>query len=219
MEPNELNEKPKFNWKRLLITVGIVIVTAGAIGGSVYYVMNQQAQKDKESAEKTAQDLQKQIDDLKKTETATSTTTTPTTTTTTDPTASWQTYTNTDHKFTLKVPTGWTAKTLTGGVRLSSGNQYFDVISFVNSGSYTPTTWLNEEIKNGNIASGSIANKTTKTFGTYPTITFQYNAMAGTSYWYVLGNSSQMVEVYTSNDPQASTKTTAEQVIPTLTLN
>jgi len=68
MEPNELNDKPKFNWKRLLITVGIVIVTAGAIGGSVYYVMNQQAQKDKESAEKTAQDLQGQMEELKKTD-------------------------------------------------------------------------------------------------------------------------------------------------------
>lgn len=77
MEPIELNEKTKLNWKRLLITIGIVIITASAIGGSVYYVMNQQAQKDKESAEKTAQDLQKQIDDLKKTET-TGTTTTPT---------------------------------------------------------------------------------------------------------------------------------------------
>jgi hypothetical protein len=85
MEPTELNEKTKFNWQRSLITVGIVIVTAGIIGGTTWYVMNQQATKDKETANKTAQDLQKQIDDLKKTQTTTSTTTTTTTPATTTP--------------------------------------------------------------------------------------------------------------------------------------
>ncbi len=107
MEPNELNDEPKLNWKRLLITVGIVIFTAGAIGGSVYYVMNQQAQKDKESAEKTAQDLQKQIDDLKKTETTTATPTTTTTQTTTDETANWKTYSNSSAKISFKYPSIW----------------------------------------------------------------------------------------------------------------
>jgi type II secretory pathway pseudopilin PulG len=108
MEPTELNEKPKFNWQRLLITVGIVIVTAGAIGGSVYYVMNQQAQKDKESAEKTAQDLQKQVADLQKTQTKTVTTTTPATTTT-DPTTSWKTFTDSSGTVSFKYPENWYA--------------------------------------------------------------------------------------------------------------
>lgn len=35
-------EQEKFNWKRLLITLGIVLITAIAVGGSVYYVMNEQ---------------------------------------------------------------------------------------------------------------------------------------------------------------------------------
>ena len=107
MEPNELNDKPKINWKRLLITVGIVIVTAGAIGGSVYYVMNQQAQKDKESAEKTVQDLQTQIDDLKKTDTTTIPTTNTGTTATTDETANWKTYSNASAKMSFKYPSSW----------------------------------------------------------------------------------------------------------------
>lgn len=61
MEPQE---KPKFHWKRLLITVGIVIVTAGVIGGSIWYVMDKQAKKDEIAAEKRIQDLRQQIDDL-----------------------------------------------------------------------------------------------------------------------------------------------------------
>lgn len=131
MEP----EVKKFDWQRLLITVGIVIITAGAIGGSVYYVMNLQATKDKETANKTAQDLQKQIDELKKVQT--STITTIPTTTTIDPIASWKTYSNTKYGFSLKYPADWTISdtnaTITNGVpapnpdviiKDSSGNDF-----------------------------------------------------------------------------------------------
>lgn len=41
-EVDSLNasQKPKVNWKRLSITVVIVLVTAGVIGGTVWYFMN-----------------------------------------------------------------------------------------------------------------------------------------------------------------------------------
>jgi hypothetical protein len=112
MEPSELNEKPKFNWQRLLITVGIVIVTAGAIGGTTWYVMNQQAKNDKANTDKQVSDLQKQVADLQKTQTSTTTTTPSTTTTATDPTAGWKTYTNTKYGYTLKYPSDWSITTL-----------------------------------------------------------------------------------------------------------
>jgi len=108
MNPNELNEKPKFNAKPLLITIGIFIISVGAVGGLVYYAMNQQLQKDRESAQKTIQDLQKQIAEMKKASTTTSASTTmPSATNTTDATASWKTYTNTTYGFSFKYPADW----------------------------------------------------------------------------------------------------------------
>jgi archaellum component FlaF (FlaF/FlaG flagellin family) len=67
MEP----EVKKFDWKRLLITLGIILATALIIGGLIYYAMDQQAKKDKETANNQAQDLQKQIDELKSATTST----------------------------------------------------------------------------------------------------------------------------------------------------
>jgi len=74
MEP----EKPKFSWKRLLVTVGIVILATGSVGGGVWYVMDQSAKQIKADNEKSEAALQKQIDELKKSQdkvTETSTTT------------------------------------------------------------------------------------------------------------------------------------------------
>ncbi|MCL5093539.1 MAG: hypothetical protein M1355_00140 [Patescibacteria group bacterium] len=98
-------ESEKLNSKRLFITLGIVIITAGAIGGSVYYVMDQQAKKDKETANKQTQDLLKQVEELKKAQTNTTTTTT-----TADPTANWKTYTNASLDFSFKYPDSYTIK-------------------------------------------------------------------------------------------------------------
>lgn len=94
-----------FNTKRFLITLGFVLITALAVGGATYYVMNEQAQKDRESFEKTIQDLQKQIDDLKKTETVTNTN--ATTSTETTPASDWHTYLNADYNFQLTFPESW----------------------------------------------------------------------------------------------------------------
>jgi type II secretory pathway pseudopilin PulG len=83
MEPEATSEKPRFNWKRLLVTVGIVLLAASLIGGTVWYFMDKQAREDRAAAEETAQELQKQIDDLDKKITVTSTTSTPNSTKTT----------------------------------------------------------------------------------------------------------------------------------------
>lgn len=102
METTELSEKSKFNWQRMLITIGIVVVTAVVFAGGVWYVMDRQAKKDREGARKTAQDLQQQIDDLKKTQASTDTTAT-------DPTVNWKTYNNTMPSFSFKYPTNQVA--------------------------------------------------------------------------------------------------------------
>lgn len=70
----ELQEKSKFSWVRLLITVGIVIITAGIVGGSIWYYMDQNAKKVKESNDSEILSLQKQVNDLNETQTTTSTT-------------------------------------------------------------------------------------------------------------------------------------------------
>jgi hypothetical protein len=79
MEPNE---KPKFNWQRLLITIGIVLVTAGVVGGTTWYLLDKSAKDIKTANDKSISELQKQIDELKasKNSSTTSTETTPSTT-------------------------------------------------------------------------------------------------------------------------------------------
>ena len=59
-------QKGNLNWKRLLITLGIVIVTTVVIGGVTWYLMDQQAKNEKTANDKQVLELQKQIDDLQK---------------------------------------------------------------------------------------------------------------------------------------------------------
>lgn len=84
MEP----ENKKINLTRLLITLGIVLFTALAIGGSTYYVMSSNAKKEKEAQDKQTAEMQKQIDDLQKAQAKkpeiTATTTTPETSSSTN---------------------------------------------------------------------------------------------------------------------------------------
>lgn len=80
-----MEEKQKFNWKRSLITIVIVLVTAGVVGGVTWYLMDRNANdikaandKSMEALQKTITDLKSQITDLEsKTTTTTNTTTTP----------------------------------------------------------------------------------------------------------------------------------------------
>jgi uncharacterized protein YxeA len=218
MEPNELNEKPKFNWQRSLITVGIVIVTAGVIGGTTWYVMNQQAKTDKTNTDKQVSELQKQVADLQKTQTKTTTTTPTPATTTTDPTAGWKTFSNSDYHFALKYPTDWTATTLTAGVRLTKNGQYFDVIGWNNPSALTTDAWLQQDINNKNIASVTVADKTTKTLGSYQVLSFTHNGQ-DTNYIYYFGSNGKMIELDSAYGADASIKTTMEDVIKTVTFN
>ncbi|NTU69919.1 hypothetical protein HGB13_03820 [bacterium] len=56
-------EKEKLNWRRLLITIGLVLLTAGVTGGGVWYFMDQVNQTQK----KTLDSMQAQIDKLNET--------------------------------------------------------------------------------------------------------------------------------------------------------
>ena len=68
------------DWRIIVITVVVALVTAGAIGGGVWYYMDQQNQKLADDNVKQVASLQKQITKLEKTTVATVTPTpTPTT--------------------------------------------------------------------------------------------------------------------------------------------
>lgn len=73
--------KENFNWKRLLTTIGIVLVTAGAIGGTTYYLMAKNQKSIQASSYNSVEALQKQIDDLNKKAAATTKNSTVATTT------------------------------------------------------------------------------------------------------------------------------------------
>jgi hypothetical protein len=105
MEPTE---KPKFNWTRLIITIVIVIVTAGVLAGGTWYYMNQQAVKAEDAKNKEVEQLQRQINELKKP-------TANATVASADATATWKTYNNSTYHFSFKYPdTGITIGGYTG---------------------------------------------------------------------------------------------------------
>ena len=57
--------KEKLNWQRLAITSGIVLLTAGVIGGGIWYYMNKNELAQTKSYNDTVSSLQKQINELK----------------------------------------------------------------------------------------------------------------------------------------------------------
>ncbi len=73
-----MEETKKVDWQRLAITIGIVLVTAAAVGGTVWYLMDQNAKSIADSEKKSVASLQAQIDELKSA--AVKTTTSETTT-------------------------------------------------------------------------------------------------------------------------------------------
>lgn len=98
MEP----ENKKVNVKRLLITIGIVLVTALAFGGSTYYVLSTNTAKEKEATDRQIAEMQEKINDLQKDQAIK----TDATETTVGPTAGWITYSDTTHNFSFKHPAG-----------------------------------------------------------------------------------------------------------------
>lgn len=57
MEPQE---KPKFSWIRLAVISAIVILTTLAVGGTTWYVMDQNAERERGELEKQIQELEDQ---------------------------------------------------------------------------------------------------------------------------------------------------------------
>jgi len=95
------------DWRIIAITVVVALVTAGAIGGGVWYYMDQQNQKLADDNTKQVDSLQSQIDDLNENSTSAE----ASTTTATNATAGWKTYSNSNPVFTFKYPTNQTAAT------------------------------------------------------------------------------------------------------------
>ena len=59
------SEKPKFNWQRMLITSGFVLLAALVVGGTTWYVMDKSAKEIKTANDSSVASLQKQINELK----------------------------------------------------------------------------------------------------------------------------------------------------------
>lgn len=89
--------KEKINFKRLGIAIGIVFLTALVVGGTTWYVMNEQNEQDKEA-------LQTQIDVLTAESNDTENTDAFGYNPENDPIKDWQTYTNKQYNFSFKYP-------------------------------------------------------------------------------------------------------------------
>jgi len=61
MQPIEIVEKPKFNWKPLLTIAGTVFITAAVAIGITYFAMAQQATSDKNITDKKISELNAQV--------------------------------------------------------------------------------------------------------------------------------------------------------------
>ena len=92
-------QKEKLNWKRLLITLGLVIVTAVVIGSSVWYIMDSNMKKERIASDKSVQELRKTIRDLSETKKSAKLTT--------DVTADSKTYKNAEYGFQMPLTNNW----------------------------------------------------------------------------------------------------------------
>lgn len=63
---NTLTKKSKYNWKELLLIVGVMIVTALIVGSVTNYLVNKQANNEKVASNKKISNLSSQLNDLEK---------------------------------------------------------------------------------------------------------------------------------------------------------
>jgi len=87
----------KFSWSRLCITLVIVILTAGVIGGSVWYLMDQANNINKKTIDDLQSQLNKITDEQKKTNEETAE----------EDATDEIVYKNTDYGFEITFPEGW----------------------------------------------------------------------------------------------------------------
>jgi hypothetical protein len=96
--------KTNFNRKRLLITLTLVLLTAGAVGGGVYYVLDSNFKKERTDNEKALSELQDEVKKLKTEDKTTNTAVAK------DETADWKTYTNEAWGISFKYPSKYNLK-------------------------------------------------------------------------------------------------------------
>jgi hypothetical protein len=94
--------KSHFNWKRSLITLVFIILTAGVVGGAMWYVMDSNMKKEREANDKSVKELQVKIDELKKQAEENKNTN------------DWKTYKNEKYKFQLTFSDKWKGYTVQG---------------------------------------------------------------------------------------------------------
>jgi len=134
-------EKKNIDWRIIAITVVIALVTAGAIGGGVWYYMDQNAESITDSNTKSKDALRKEIDELSKK------TTSPTATATTADKSTKGVYQNNKDGFQLTIPDTWTDYSITDLSDKNYDSQYTlgnqGVITF-----YLPTKTINSQYAN-----------------------------------------------------------------------
>jgi len=206
MEPNE---KPRLDIKRVLITAAIVLLAAGIVGGTTWYVMDKSEKEIKTANDESVAVLQRQIDELKTKTTSTTTTGSSTTTNsgtiTTETTkgALVNTYTNTDCAFTLNYPTGFTVtKSGASNAIISSANFYAIDHGF------------NVFCSGGDVS-------LIKSYGDYSTDTLAMKTKTnsdGSVSYYEPSNGGKLI-IITFEDPNNTYQTLAKQILNTLKLN
>jgi hypothetical protein len=87
-------DKPGFNWKRSLVTIAIVLLTALVVGGTTWYIMNTNSNSINTSNNSTINAMQTNINNLKNQITALNKKVTSTQTTTTSTSTAATTLTN-----------------------------------------------------------------------------------------------------------------------------
>jgi hypothetical protein len=146
-------EKEKFNWKRFGITLFIVILTAAAIGGGVYFMMSQQIVAIEDAKNEREAQLQKELDAIKATVDK-------------EEAKAGNNYDNKDYGFGLTFPESWKGYVVSdssgdGGTRyFTFGLETSDtawinatsstVVPIFTIGAYTKSTW--ESVKTEIIA-------------------------------------------------------------------
>lgn len=100
-----------FNWRRLLITIGIVILTASVVGGTTWYVMGDQAKKDKDAYDSRIIAIEKELEDLKNaSEDGANESDTSNPGITDEDDSQTSTYSNSKYGFTIKYPETYRAE-------------------------------------------------------------------------------------------------------------
>ncbi|MCL5094088.1 MAG: hypothetical protein M1355_03085 [Patescibacteria group bacterium] len=222
-------EEKGINVKRLFITLGLVLFTALTVGGGTYYVLTQNAKKEKEANDKEIQALQNQVDTLKKgsekkTETPAASSTNSTTTPA-DETANWKSYSNSTYKFSIKYPENWSLNT--GGTMpfdIKNGADYIFVNPYQSKSDYPSTVKTLQQYIQYSLVTPAPKNIQSVTMSGFDeVIKYQQlqNAFKNTIYSYALRKGDRiLIFTYGAQDknPSQDAIDIAEKMVNTLTI-